>query len=76
MTSTHGEESAMRFGPRRPSLKRSLKARTTGHAKRAVKGSLIPGYGRKGMGAARNPKRALRNKIYKKTTFDLFKWFR
>jgi hypothetical protein len=76
MTSTHGEESAMRFGPRRPSLKRSLKARTTGRAKRAVKRTVIPGYGRKGMGTVRNPGRSLRNKVYKKTTFDLFKWFR
>lgn len=31
----------MKFGMRKPSLKRSLKARTTGCAKRAVKKALI-----------------------------------
>ena len=40
----------MRFGMRTPSLKKSIKARTTGKAKRAVKKALIPGYGRKGIG--------------------------
>lgn len=40
----------MKFGMRKPSLKRSFKARTTGKAKRAVKKALIPGYGKKGMG--------------------------
>ena len=37
----------MKFGLRKPSLKHSLKARTTGRAKRAVKKTLIPGYGKK-----------------------------
>ena len=61
---------------RKPSLTRSLKARTTGCAKRAIKRALIPGYGRKGMGFIKNPKRSVKNSIYKKTTFsvwDLFK---
>ena len=56
----------MKFGMRKPSLKRSLKARTTGRAKRAVKKALIPGYGKKGMGWLKNPKKAPYNKIYKK----------
>jgi len=67
----------MKFGMRKPSLKRSLKARTTGKAKRTVKKALIPGYGKKGMGWIKNPKKAAYNKIYKKTSFsffDLFKW--
>ena len=66
----------MKFGMRKPSFKKSFKARTTGRAKRAIKRSLIPGYGKKGMGWFRNPKKAMYNKIYKKTTFsivDLFK---
>lgn len=66
----------MKFGMRRPSLMKSLKARTTGRAKRAVKRALIPGYGRKGMGFVKDPKRAINNAIYKRTTFsvwDLFK---
>ena len=62
----------MKFGMRKPSLKRSLKARTTGRAKRAVKKALIPGYGKKGMGWLRNPRKAAYNKIYRKTSFSLF----
>lgn len=56
----------MKFGIRTPSLKRSLKARTTGKAKRSVKKALIPGYGKKGMGWIKNPKKAAYNKVYKK----------
>lgn len=66
----------MKFGMRKPSIKKSLKARTTGKAKRKVKKALIPGYGKKGMGYVKNPKKAVYNKVYKKTTFsfwDLFK---
>ena len=66
----------MRFGLRKPSWKKSFKARTTGRAKRAIKKALIPGYGKKGMGWIKNPRKAAYNKIYRKTTFsirDLFK---
>lgn len=66
----------MKFGMRKPSIKKSFKARTTGRAKRKVKKALIPGYGKKGMGYIKNPKKAVYNKVYKKTTFsfwDLFK---
>lgn len=66
----------MKFGMRKPSLKRSLKARTTGKAKRAVKKAIIPGYGKKGVGWIKNPKKAAYNKVYKKTTssiMDVFK---
>ena len=66
----------MKFGMRKPILKRSLKARTTGRAKRAVKKALIPGYGKKGMGWLKNPKKAAYNKIYKKTSFSLFDLFK
>lgn len=62
------EEWFMKFGIRKPNLKSSLKARTTGRAKRAVKRAVIPGYGKKGMGWVTNPKRAAYNKIYHKTT--------
>ena len=61
---------------RKPSLTRSLKARTTSKWKRQAKKALIPGYGKKGMGWIKNPKKAMYNKIYHKTTFglsDLFK---
>lgn len=69
----------MKFGFRTPSLKKSLKARTTGRAKRAIKKALIPGYGKKGMGWIKNPKKAMYNKIYRKTSFgisDLFRWIK
>ena len=66
----------MKIGMRKPSLTRSLKARTTSKWKRQAKKALIPGYGKKGMGWVKNPKKAMYNKIYHKTTFglsDLFK---
>ena len=66
----------MKFGMRRPSLKKSLRARTTGKVKRAVKKAVVPGYGKKGMGWLKNPEKALYNKIYKKTSFSLFDLFR
>ena len=66
----------MKIGMRTPNLKKSLRARTTGAAKRAVKRALIPGYGKKGMGLLRDPERAVKNKIYKKTTFSLWDLFK
>lgn len=65
----------MKIGMRTPSLKKSLRARTTGAAKRAVKRALIPGYGKKGMGLLSDPERAVKNKIYRKTTFSLWDLF-
>lgn len=62
----------MRIGMRKPSLKKSLKARTTGRAKRALKKAVNPLYGRKGMGFIRNPKRSIKNRIYKRTTFSIW----
>ena len=66
----------MKFGLRTPSLKRSLKARTTGRAKRAVKKALIPRYGKKGMGWIKNPKKAAYNKVYNKTSFSIWDLFK
>ena len=65
----------MKFGFRKPSLKRSLKAKTTGRAKRRVK-KAIPGYGKKGSGWIKNPKKAAYNKVYKKTTKSILKIFK
>ena len=65
----------MKVGMRKPSIKKSISARTTGRLNRAVKSSINPLYGKKGMGVL-HPKKALYNKVYKKTTFsivDLFK---
>lgn len=60
----------MKFGMRKPSQKKLFGARTKGRATRAVKRALIPGYGKKGMGTL-HPKRAVYNKVYRKTTFGL-----
>lgn len=67
----------MKIGMRTPNFKKSIKARTTGKVKRKIKKALIPGYGKKGMGWVKDPKRAAYNKVYNKTSFslfDLFKW--
>ena len=61
---------------RKPSLKKSIKARTTGKAKRAVKKAVIPGYRKRGTGWLKDPKKAAYNKIYKKTTFSIFDIFK
>lgn len=69
----------MKFGMRKPSLKKSIKARTTGKIKRKMKKGVNPLYGKKGIGFVKNPKGSIRNKIYKKTTFglsDIFKLFK
>ena len=66
----------MKFGMRKPSIKKSISARIKGKAKRAVKKAVIPGYGKKGTGWIKDPKKAAYNKVYSKTTFsfwDLFK---
>lgn len=66
----------MKFGIRKPSIKKSISARTTGRAKRAIKKALIPGYGKKGTGWIKNPKKAAYNKIYNRTTFKLWDLFK
>lgn len=66
----------MKFGMRKPSIKKSIAARTTGRAKRAVKKALIPGYGKKGSGWIKNLKKAAYNKIYNKTIFSIWNLFK
>lgn len=66
----------MKIGFRTPSFKKSFKARTTSKYKRQLKSAIDPTYGKKGIGWFKNPKKALYNKIYNKTTksiFDIFK---
>lgn len=60
----------MKVGIRKPSLKKSLKAKTTGSLKRKAKSAINPLYGKKGMGLINNPKKAVYNKVYNKTTVD------
>src|SRR5699024_12440761 len=62
----------MKFGMRKPSLKRSVKAQTTGKIKRKAKSTINPIYDKKGSGWVRNPEKAAYNKVYRKTSFGLF----
>lgn len=66
----------MKFGFRTPSLKKTLKARTTGAIKRKAKSAVNPLYGKKGVGLIKDPERSVKNKIYKKTTIDPLKKLR
>lgn len=61
----------MKMGMRKPSLKKSIKARTTGKLKRSIKRSINPLYGKKGVGFIKNPKRSIKNAIYHRTTFGV-----
>lgn len=60
----------MKFGMRKPSIKNRVKARTS--VKRQVvhrAGLKMP----KGYGWVRDPKKHVYNKVYRKTSFDIFK---
>lgn len=60
----------MKFGMRKPSLKKRISARTS------IKRQIIHRAGLKmprGYGWLRNPKKYAYNKVYQKTTFDIFK---
>lgn len=63
----------MKFGLRKPSLKRRIGARTS------IKRQIIHRGGLKmprGYGWLRDPKKYIYNKIYRRTTFDGFKLFK
>lgn len=61
----------MKVGMRKPSIKKSVKARTTRAVKRKAKKSVNPLYGKSGMGYLKDPEKAIKNKIYHKTTVGL-----
>ena len=61
----------MKIGIRKPSIKKSIKARTTGKFKRKLKKAINPMYEKKGVGMITNPKKALYNKVYNKTTIGV-----
>lgn len=61
----------MKIGMRKPSVKKSFKARTTAKYKKAAKRAINPTYGKKGMGLINDPKKSVYNKVYNKTTFGL-----
>jgi len=58
----------MKYGVRKPNIKKSIKARTTGKVKRQVKKAGNPLYGKKGMGIVNDPKKAAYNAVYNRTT--------
>ena len=63
----------MKFGMRKPSLKKRIGARTS------IKRQIIHRGGLKmprGYGWVRNPKKYIYNKVYNRTTFDIFKALR
>jgi hypothetical protein len=60
----------MKFGMRKPSLKKRISARTS------IKRQVIHRAGLKmprGWGWLRDPKKYVYNKVYNKTSFDIFK---
>lgn len=60
----------MKFGMRKPSLKKKISAKTSLKRQLTHRAGLkMP----KGYGAVRNPKKAVYNKVYNKTSFDIFK---
>ena len=61
----------MKIGIRKPSVKKMVKARTTGAIKRKTKSAINPLYDKKGMGLVNEPKKAVYNKVYKKTSFSI-----
>lgn len=66
----------MKIGIRKPSIKKSIRARTTGALKRKVKRSINPLYGKSGIGFIKNPRKSVKAKIYRKVTIDPFKKLR
>ena len=61
----------MKVGLRKMSIKKSLKARTTGSLKRSVKSSVNPLYGMSGINKVKNPKKYVKNKVYHKTSIGI-----
>ncbi|MBU7546401.1 hypothetical protein [Leuconostoc mesenteroides] len=66
----------MKFGMRTPSIKKSISARTTGRAKRAVKSAINPAYGKKGTGFITNPSKSVKNSVHHKTTKSVWSLFK
>lgn len=61
----------MKIGVRKPSIKKSVKAKTTGSVKRKVKKAANPLYGKKGVGLFKDPVKSIKGSVYKKTTIGV-----
>lgn len=66
----------MKMGLRKPSIKKMIKARTTGKVKREIKKAINPLYGTTTMGLIRDPKKSVYNRVYNKTSFSIFDIFK
>lgn len=66
----------MKFGIRTPNLSKRVKARTSSKLKRTAKKTVNPLYNKKGMGYISNPKKAVYNKVYNKTSISTDKAFK
>jgi hypothetical protein len=63
----------MRFGPRRPSIRGRISARLSPRRQMVNRlGLRMP----RGYGWVRNPKKFVSNKVYRRTTFDVFSLLR
>lgn len=60
----------MKVGIRKPSIKKSIKAKRTGSVKRKAKKAVNPLYGKKGVGLAKDPAKSVKSAVYKKTTIS------
>lgn len=58
----------MKYGIRKPNLKKRISSRTTSKAKRSIKRTINPLYEKKGVGIIKNPKKSVYNKIYNEMT--------
>lgn len=60
----------MKVGIRKPSIKKAIKAKTTGNVKRKAKKAVNPLYSKKGVGLAKDPAKSVKSAVYKKTTIS------
>ena len=58
----------MKYGMRTPNVNKRISARTAGKVTRAMNKVVNPLYGKKGMGFVNDPRKAVYNKVYNKTT--------
>lgn len=58
----------MKIGVRKVSINKSISARTKGRLTRSIKRNVVPFYGKAGF--IKNPKKAIYNKIYHRTTVN------
>lgn len=61
----------MKYGMRTPNINKRISARTTGKITRTVNKTVNPLYSKKGIGIVNDPKKALYNKVYSKTTVSV-----